>query len=85
MKDNDKYSYRIGYDDKLPPLSTVEQWFGDLTAKAHAQGFRNAIDWLNGRGLKVATMCSGTESPILALNQISYRKFSPLNLAMPPL
>lgn len=36
--------------------------------------FADFLEHLNGRKLRVATMCSGTESPILALNLVSEGK-----------
>jgi hypothetical protein len=82
VKNTDKFDYRLGYRDDLAPLSTVEDWFRDLTAKIKKLGFDKVVHHLNGRALKVATMCSGTESPILALRQISQSRFSPINLAL---
>lgn len=75
VKLTDTYEYRIGYRDDLAPLSTVEEWFADLSSNIKKLGFKRFIDHLNGRALRVATMCSGTESPILALKMISDSKF----------
>ncbi|KAK6345242.1 hypothetical protein TWF718_007168 [Orbilia javanica] len=54
--------------DDLPPLSDIDDIFEDLT-KNH-EGLVNVAEHLNGRPLRVATMCSGTESPLLALGLI---------------
>ncbi|KAK6360599.1 hypothetical protein TWF730_006737 [Orbilia blumenaviensis] len=49
----------------LPPLSNIDDIFEDLT-RNHG-GLVDVAQHLNGRPLRVATMCSGTESPLLAL------------------
>lgn len=60
----------------LPPLSSISEIFLDITKKAN-KGFGTAgkmedvVNHLRGRPLRVATMCSGTESPMLALQMIS--------------
>lgn len=41
------------------------------------------LDHLNGRKLRVATMCSGTESPILALNLVSEGRSISQSLSWP--
>jgi len=60
-----------GIDFSLPPLDNVKDCFSDLAAKALSHGFGAALSKLGTTTLKVATMCSGTESPLLALNEIS--------------
>ena len=55
--------------DKLPPISNIEEIFADLTSRA--DGLKELVDSLDGKPLKIATMCSGTESPILALGLIA--------------
>lgn len=42
----------------------------------HKLGFEKVIERLNGRSLRVATMCSGTESPMLAIENIAESKFT---------
>lgn len=54
----------------LPPLSNISDIFGDMTKKALGLGFNDAVEHLGSRPLRVATMCSGTESPLLALEMI---------------
>lgn len=76
IKTSDSYRYGIGYNDELPPLSTVREWFQDLTKEAVRLGLLDAAKHLNKRPLRVATMCSGTESPLLALRHISKSKFT---------
>jgi hypothetical protein len=60
-----------GIDLSLPPLSNMEECMSDMTEKAINLGLDKTARSLNGRCLKVATMCSGTESPLLALDDIS--------------
>jgi hypothetical protein len=55
----------------LPPLSNIEECMADMTARAVDLGLCKALSSLGGRPLKVATMCSGTESPLIALDEIS--------------
>ncbi|KAI5294006.1 hypothetical protein KEM52_004868 [Ascosphaera acerosa] len=59
-----------GLNRKLPPLSTIEDIFDDLAKKAMRLGFEKFLDHLQARELKVATMFSGTESPLLALDML---------------
>jgi hypothetical protein len=47
--------------------------FDDLVSRAENLG--GVVDQLNGRKLRVATMCSGTESPLLALRMITRSLF----------
>lgn len=60
-----------GLDRSLPPLSDVRDIFRDITERALKLKLEDALKHLNGRPLRVATMCSGTESPLLALQMIS--------------
>jgi hypothetical protein len=57
-------------DESLPPMHELEEIFKDLSKKALSLGFAAVIDCLAGRPLRVATVCSGTESPLLALEMI---------------
>ncbi|KAI0578561.1 DNA repair protein rad8 [Pyrenophora tritici-repentis] len=59
-----------GIDLSLPPLSNIEDCMSDMTKKSLQLGLLGALDHLKGRTIKVATMCSGTESPLLALDEI---------------
>ncbi|KAK1060563.1 hypothetical protein LTR33_012888, partial [Friedmanniomyces endolithicus] len=56
-----------GLDLDLPPLSDTFQFFEDMTSKALTLGLLEATKHLAGTPLRIATMCSGTESPLLAL------------------
>ncbi|KAI9007348.1 hypothetical protein BC832DRAFT_530709, partial [Gaertneriomyces semiglobifer] len=54
---------------EYPPLHNLEDIFSDLTERVREVA--DVARKLNGRKLRVATMCSGTESPLLALNLVS--------------
>jgi hypothetical protein len=60
-----------GIDLTLPPLSNIEECMSDMTDKAIKLGLDKTARSLDGRCLKVATICSGTKSPLLALDEIS--------------
>jgi len=60
-----------GIDLSLPPLASIQECMSDMTAKAVELGLCKALESLGGRPIRVATMCSGTESPLLALDEIS--------------
>ncbi|KAF2835614.1 hypothetical protein M501DRAFT_941321 [Patellaria atrata CBS 101060] len=57
-------------DTTLPPLFDISKMFDSITKNALDHGLRNVIKHLDGNPLKVATMCSGTESPLLALQMV---------------
>ncbi|KDQ61535.1 hypothetical protein JAAARDRAFT_30985 [Jaapia argillacea MUCL 33604] len=52
----------------LPPINAVPAMFSDLVGRI--PDIKKVIDHVQGRKLRVATMCSGTESPLLALDLI---------------
>lgn len=56
----------------LPPMDNINRVFEDITSKAFTKlDFDAAIKFFDNRPVRVATMCSGTESPLLALGMIS--------------
>ena len=57
-------------DLTLPPLHEISDIFKDMVSRALPLGLRDAASKLEKRPLRVATMCSGTESPLLALEMI---------------
>ncbi|KAK5684340.1 hypothetical protein LTS10_004207 [Elasticomyces elasticus] len=59
-----------GLDSSLPPLSDTSEMFADLTTNALRLGLDKVTKSLAGRRIRVATMCSGTESPLLALQMV---------------
>lgn len=58
----------------LAPIHSLEEIFQDLATKALRLGFDRVLHRLGGRPLRVATVCSGTESPLLALEMIQKSK-----------
>jgi hypothetical protein len=60
-----------GIDFSLPPISSVEEAFADMAAKALELGLDDVLEKLGGHQIEVATMCSGTESPLLAFDLLS--------------
>ncbi|KAF7185894.1 DNA repair protein rad5 [Pseudocercospora fuligena] len=60
-----------GLDFSLPLISDITEIFQDLTRRALDLGFDKTVRELANRPIRVATMCSGTESPLLALEMIS--------------
>jgi hypothetical protein len=67
----DKHVYKTGLDGSLPPIHELEEIFQDISKKAITNGIQAAIRHLGSRKLRVVTMCSGTESPLLALEMVS--------------
>ena len=57
-------------DQSLPPLHTISGIFEDMVRTALPMGLAKASQNLEQRPLRVATMCSGTESPLLALEMV---------------
>lgn len=72
-----------GVDLKAPPLSSLEECMFDMTAKAVDLGLLDSLSHLEGRPIRIATMCSGTESPLLALDEISRGKQLTFLMATP--
>ena len=70
--DNDADNENIKFDKKaapgvstLPPISDIAEIFKDIVSRIPE--IKGVTDRVKGRKLRVATMCSGTESPLLAL------------------
>ncbi|KAF2271565.1 uncharacterized protein EI97DRAFT_387612 [Westerdykella ornata] len=59
-----------GIDLNLPPLHNIEEIFEDMASKALKLGLASALKDI-GRPINVATMCSGTEAPLIALQLLS--------------
>ena len=66
-----KYRF-LAYD--LPPLHSLEEIFAHMARKALGLGLGHVLSQLGNRPLRVATMCSGTEAPLLALEMIQTGK-----------
>jgi site-specific DNA-cytosine methylase len=60
-----------GIDSNLPPMDNFHDIVDDMASKAIALGLCDVLDKLDGRPINVATMCSGTESPLLFLQLLS--------------
>ncbi|WWD22469.1 hypothetical protein CI109_106962 [Kwoniella shandongensis] len=58
-----------GMSEDLPPMNDIETMFDHLVSRV--PDIVQLVKKLNGRKLRVATMCSGTESPLLALNMVA--------------
>ncbi|GLA58790.1 hypothetical protein AtubIFM54640_008897 [Aspergillus tubingensis] len=54
----------------LPPLHDLNDIYKSITEKAVELGFDRVLSHLGSRRLRIATVCSGTESPILALEMV---------------
>ena len=52
----------------LPPIHEIPAMFADLVSRVPQ--IKDVAEHIRGRKLRVATMCSGTESPLLALDLI---------------
>ena len=70
VRNVDSFTYKCGIDLSLPPLHRLEDIFDDMAEKAMKLDLENVVKHLQGRKLKVITVCSGTESPLLALGLI---------------
>ncbi len=68
-------AYRCHLNESLPPLSDLPAIFDDLVSRAlEKTSLAEAMKVLPQKRINVATMCSGTESPLLALNMIQNSK-----------
>lgn len=66
----------LGVNLTLCPMHALTHIFEHLTASAFQLGLKDVfVEILKGRKLKIATMCSGTESPILACRMLSNGEF----------
>jgi hypothetical protein len=52
----------------LPPIHNISDIFSDIVRREPR--FKDVAERVRGRKLRVATMCSGTESPLLALDMM---------------
>lgn len=67
----DTFQYKVGIDRALPPISNNTEIFSDMMGNALDNGLLDALQHLGNGKIRVATMCSGTESPILAAHLFS--------------
>ena len=66
--------------NNLPPISSIPEMFRDIVLRTPE--LVDVAKHLNGKPLRVATMCSGTESPLLALGMISEWMKKEYNVAL---
>ena len=57
-------------DENQPPLSNIHKIFDHITVHACSKGLIKASEPIQKTGLRVMTMCSGTESPLVAMNLV---------------
>lgn len=60
-----------GLDPTYRPVNGIRDIFGELVATACTLGLASSPVFGNQRPIRIATMCSGTESPLLACRLIS--------------
>lgn len=58
----------------LPPMHSLEEIYSDFAAKAMSLGFGEFLKHIGDRPLRVGTVCSGTESPIMAMELLQNGK-----------
>jgi hypothetical protein len=75
-RNQDSWTYKMGINENLPPLNDIGEIFDDMVKKLAGSGIKEMVGHLGSRKLKVATMCSGTESPILSLGLIAESKYN---------
>jgi len=63
-----KREVNTGLDTTLPPIHEIPAIFSDLVRRIPQ--IEDVAKRIHGRKLRVATMCSGTESPLLALGLV---------------
>jgi len=59
-----------GLDLSLPPIDTIRDAVADMASRAVGLGLGDVLERLKGRTINVATMCSGTESPLIFLEML---------------
>jgi hypothetical protein len=84
-----EYMIWSGLDLSLPPLHSLPDIFEDMVSKGlemklekqkgpekyNSLQLQDVVDYLGGRKLRIGTMCSGTECPVLALGMINDGEF----------
>ncbi len=78
-RNKDSWKYKPGIRTEFPPIHKIGEIFDDMVHNAkELTSLDAAIEQLTvsskGRKLRVATMCSGTESPLLALDLMASGK-----------
>lgn len=68
--------FRSGIPSSCPPIYNIYDVFGDIVKRAMKHhGLEEALKPLLNSGIRIGTMCSGTEAPIFALRMICDGKF----------
>jgi hypothetical protein len=60
--------------DSLPPIVAIPEIFADIVKRVPK--LKGVAEHVKGRKIRIATMCSGTESPLLALDLIQKSIFN---------
>ena len=60
-----------GLDTSLAPMSNLKDIYRDLVVRSLRGGLDDVVERLGGNVIKVATLCSGTESPLLAMQMLA--------------
>ncbi len=69
---------RNGIEDQNgEPIGEIKAMIRHMTDMMMWKGLNQCVNHLRGRRLRIATMCSGTESPILTLTIVSECKSKP--------
>ena len=72
---NDTYKYQDGIERNGPPVSNIEQMFEKFVVKlAASPGFEAFKKVFHNSLIRIGTLCSGTECPILAMEQLQNGK-----------
>jgi hypothetical protein len=67
----DNFTHKDGIEEEGGvPHWDIRSVFSHITDKSTKLGIKQCVTHLDGKALRVGTICSGTESPILALNLI---------------
>ena len=75
-RDVETWKYKYGLCEDLPPLDNIRDIVHDMVKRLF-DPFRLLQARLDGHTLQVATLCSGTESPILFLTELVAGTYSP--------
>lgn len=64
-KYTDTHKYESGIAGNLPDVSKIDKVFLKIIEKLMPLGLEHTLEMLDNRPLNIATMCSGTEAPVL--------------------
>lgn len=72
-----EHLHRMFLDEYLSPPSNLNDIFHDMVNNAWSKiALPEAMRFLSDKEVNVATMCSGTESPLLALGKIQNGEYN---------